>query len=638
MESNKKSDKSNKNKKDKATFGENIKYLFSGYKQIIKMSPQFLPFVFILAFINALQPMAILFFSAKILNELSGARELNNIIFYTSAAVILTFILSALKSVISAKQELNTGWFFTHTRIISLQAEKFATMDYPHTENSEIRNTLNDIETKMRGNGVGLMQLYWATQGIVQNILSFIFSILLLAGMFTSNKIYTKNFATSPTAMLILIAFIAAGLFTVLWYRRNEKAFMEKTLSQNAKGNSTAWYYMSYIKSDQAAKDVRLYNQKSALMDVFNKNYGIKNWIKFSFFISRLSGYSAAVMSLIGGAVYLLIGLRAIAGMYEIGSVVQYVGAVTALIGCISTLISELGRLYNNCVYIKPLVDYLNLPDILPKNTRRIEPENGHKYEFEFRNVSFKYPGSEKTEAFALKNLNLTIHSGQRLAVVGLNGSGKTTMIKLLCRLYDPDEGEILLDGINIKEYDYKSYYKLFSVVFQDFKLFPLQIGQNVAASLEPDEARVQTCIENAGFGGRLESLEKKLGTVLYKNFDEDGVEVSGGEAQKIALARALYKDAPIIVLDEPTAALDPISEYEVYTTFNKTIGNKTAVFISHRLSSCRFCHDIAVFEGGKLIQRGTHDNLLADISGRYHELWNAQAQHYENNKDIVRV
>jgi len=625
-------------KKDKPKFKDNIKYLVSGYGKIISMNPQFLPFAFILAFINALQPMAILFFSARILNELSGARELNNIIFYTSAAVALTFILSVIKSVISAKQELNNGFFMVFIQIMTAQAEKFATMDYAHTENSEIRNTLNDIETKTRGNGVGLMRLYHATQNIVQHIFSLIIASVLLVGMFTSNRIYTENFATSSVATIILIVFIAVSLFTVFLYQRKEKPFMETIFSQNAKGNSTAWYYMSYIKSDQAAKDIRLYNQKAALMDIFKKNYGINLWIKFHYFYGRLYGYSSAVMSLIGGATYLLIGLRALAGMYEIGSVVQYVGAVTALVGCFSTLVSDTWNLYNNCVYIKPLIDYLNLPDILPKNARPIEHESGQDYQFEFRNVSFKYPGNEKTDTFALKNLNLTIHSGQRLAVVGLNGSGKTTMIKLLCRLYDPDEGEILFNGINIKEYDYKSYYKLFSVVFQDFKLFPLQIGQNIAVSLKVDEARLMNCIESAGFSERLKSLEKKLDTVLYKNFDEDGVEVSGGEAQKIALARALYKDAPVIILDEPTAALDPISEYEIYTTFNKTIGNKTAVFISHRLSSCRFCHDIAVFEGGKLIQRGTHDELLADISGRYYELWTAQAQHYEENNEMVRV
>jgi ATP-binding cassette subfamily B protein len=215
------------------------------------------------------------------------------------------------------------------------------------------------------------------------------------------------------------------------------------------------------------------------------------------------------------------------------------------------------------------------------------------------------------------------------MAVVGPNGSGKMTMIKLLCRLYDPTEGEILLDGVNIKEYDYAQYTALFSVVFQDFKLFPLQLGANVAAGAEYDKVRVNACLDGAGFAERLEAMPDGLDTILYKSYDEDGTQVSGGEAQKIALARALYRDAPFVILDEPTAALDPIAEYEVYSTFEQTIGGKTAVFISHRLSSCRFCHDIAVFDGGRLIQRGGHDELLTAEDGLYRKLWDAQAQHY---------
>jgi ATP-binding cassette subfamily B protein len=220
------------------------------------------------------------------------------------------------------------------------------------------------------------------------------------------------------------------------------------------------------------------------------------------------------------------------------------------------------------------------------------------------------------------------------MAVVGMNGSGKTTMIKLLCRLYDPTEGEITLNGYDIKKYDYDEYMSIFSVVFQDFKLFSFPIGQNIAASTEYDEKKAEHCLNMAGFGGRLGNMPKRFDTSLYKDFEEDGVEISGGEAQKIAIARALYKDAPFIVLDEPTAALDPIAEFEVYSKFNEIVEDKTAIYISHRLSSCRFCDDIAVFHEGELIQRGSHDALIDDGGGKYHELWNAQAQYYAENKE----
>jgi len=209
------------------------------------------------------------------------------------------------------------------------------------------------------------------------------------------------------------------------------------------------------------------------------------------------------------------------------------------------------------------------------------------------------------------------------------NRSGKTTFIKLLCRLYDPTEGAILLNGIDIRKYRYHEYMDIFSVVFQDFKLLAFGLGENVATSIAYEEARVRDCLSGAGFDSGLSKFKDGLVTKLYKDFSEKGVDVSGGEAQKIALARVLYKDAAFIILDEPTAALDPIAEHEVYSRLNDITAGKTAVFISHRLSSCRFCQDIVVFGEGRLRQQGSHDALVADSAGKYFELWQAQAQYY---------
>ena len=225
--------------------------------------------------------------------------------------------------------------------------------------------------------------------------------------------------------------------------------------------------------------------------------------------------------------------------------------------------------------------------------------------------------------------MSIKFKIGERVAVVGMNGSGKTTFIKLMCRLYDPDEGEILLNGINIRKYNYDEYLSIFSIVFQDFKLFSFTLGQNVAASSAFDRTWVEECLNRAGFESRLRSMPQGVDACLYKDFAKDGIEVSGGEAQKIALARALYKNAPFIILDEPTAALDPVAEYEIYSSFNDIIKDKTAIFISHRLSSCRFCDKITVFHEGTIVQTGTHQELLSGGTGRYHELWNAQAQYY---------
>jgi ATP-binding cassette subfamily B protein len=281
----------------------------------------------------------------------------------------------------------------------------------------------------------------------------------------------------------------------------------------------------------------------------------------------------------------------------------------------------------------KEAIDFLRryVPNSTYQGSLTTEKRSDRKYEIEFKAVSFRYPG---TSTWALRHVSMKFDVGGRLAVVGENGSGKTTFIKLLCRLYDPDEGEIRLNGIDIRKYRYDNYLALFSVVFQDFQLLAQPLGANVAAAEDYDRERAARCLEKAGFGARLAELLNGLDTCLYRDFEEDGVEISGGEAQKIALARVLYQDAPFIVLDEPTAALDPEAEAEVYTKFNDIVEDKTAIYISHRLSSCRFCDQIAVFDGGQVVQQGSHDQLIRE-EGKYQSLWNAQAQYYQKAEEV---
>jgi ATP-binding cassette subfamily B protein len=339
-----------------------------------------------------------------------------------------------------------------------------------------------------------------------------------------------------------------------------------------------------------------------------------------------LDALASMVSQVFTAIIYVFVCLKAWGGAFGVGSVTQYIGAISALAGGIGGLIYSLGELRNNAPFLQTTFEFLDIPNSMYQVSLTTEKRSDKKYEIEFRNVGFKYPSSE---AWALRNISLKFNMGKRMAVVGQNGSGKTTLIKLLCRMYDPTEGEILLNGIDIRKYDYAQYMEIFSVVFPDFKLLSFGLGQNVAAAADYDSTKAEDCLIKSGFGERLAHMPKELQTYLYKEFEEDGVDVSGGEAQKIALARALYKDASFIVLDEPTAALDPIAESEVYSKMNEIVGGKTAVFISHRLSSCRFCDDIAVFDEGRLIQRGSHNDLIADERGKYYELWNAQAQYY---------
>ena len=246
----------------------------------------------------------------------------------------------------------------------------------------------------------------------------------------------------------------------------------------------------------------------------------------------------------------------------------------------------------------------------------------------ELENVKKVYPNG----TVALDGVDLKIEDGEFVFVVGASGAGKSTLMKLLMREELPTSGRIIVDGQdigNMKAKEVPKYRRGLGIVFQDFRLFAFTLGQNVAASSKYDEERVKLCLEQAGFGDRVAEMPDGIETYLYRDFDDSGVEISGGEAQKIAIARALYKDAPFIILDEPTAALDPLAEYEVYSKFNEIAGDRTSIYISHRLASCRFCDQIAVFDGGSVVQFGTHDELVADENGKYHELWHAQAQYY---------
>ncbi len=293
---------------------------------------------------------------------------------------------------------------------------------------------------------------------------------------------------------------------------------------------------------------------------------------------------------------------------------------------------------------------YLDLPNAMYHGTLAVEKREDIDYEIEFKDVGFCYP---RTQNWVLRHVNIKLNIGDKLAIVGENGSGKTTFIKLLCRLYDPTEGKILLNGIDITRYRYDEYLALFSVVFQDYSLFGFPLGENVAAGLSYDAVQARECLIRVGLGAKLAELEAgninhtdaeksemdtntekgnidALTMAVERNYDAEGIDFSGGELQKIALARALYKNAPFVVLDEPTAALDPLAEAEVYEMFNRVVEYKTSIFISHRLSSCRFCDKIAVFDHGQIVQHGSHKELVEDKDGKYYSLWRAQAQYYE--------
>ncbi len=342
--------------------------------------------------------------------------------------------------------------------------------------------------------------------------------------------------------------------------------------------------------------------------------------------LKLFSGVSSSLMNdLILMLAYCFVVIKAYSKAISIGLISQYIGAMRQINLSLKQMVEAMNEMLIFRSYLGFYADFMEKKNMLDTGSLPVEKRQDNEFEIEFHDVSFHYPNSDED---ILKHVSLKLDMKKRFAVVGRNGAGKTTFIKLLCRLYDVSEGMITLNGIDIRKYDYQEYMNLFAAVFQDFSLLAMSVRDNVAAGANADDERFWHVLDCAGIKDRIEQKPKGLDTLLYHEMGK-GEAVSGGEAQKLAIARALYKDAPFVILDEPTAALDPISEYEVYSSFDQMVQNKTSIYISHRMSSCRFCDDILVFDQGMLVQRGSHEALMEAETMPYAKLWNAQAKYY---------
>lgn len=421
------------------------------------------------------------------------------------------------------------------------------------------------------------------------------------------------------------LAVVGASVYAK-WYQKKESAAMNQMTQ--AEKNSRFWYMDeggSGAIGAQSLKDIFMYRAKKMIQKTIDiEREGVR---KNVFTIARINSAGGLGTGMIQGILlcvsYYCVLALAIAGTITVGMVLRYAQAIFQACMSVSASIRLAGEFRTDVGRIASTLEYLNLEAEKTKGDSFTEMTKGV---IEFRNVSFRYPG---TKELVLDHVSLKIEPSEKIAVVGKNGSGKTTLVKLLCRLYEPEEGEILWNGKNIREYDLKEWQKIFAIVFQDYSLLSLTLGQNVAASVQYEAERAKEVLQLAGFGERLNKLKKGLETVVYPEYEQDGVSFSGGEEQKIAIARAIYKGGQICILDEPTAALDPVSESRVYESFDEIVKGKTAVYISHRLSSCKFSDRIFVLDNGKIAESGTHEALLSQ-NGLYAQLWQAQAQYYK--------
>lgn len=573
------------------------------------------PFFFVLEFfrmvVEVLQPFVGIILLPKIVDEICGARNLRVLITLAVILIVsecvLTLFLEGFQTKLRKYQERMDNYFSMQIGIHSMG------LDFQLTENKEALDQLDRAKTGMTWYSGG-------AYGIAEQVFMFFGNVFKIAGFVT---IIAVN---APWMLLILMLYVVvSGIITAKTNRIELKAY-----NRLSKVNRLFGYFGWSIVDFRYGKDIRLYDAKDMMLERWEKNTEESNaaWKWQGDTGYKYRKYGVLARTLMSIAQYLYVGLLAVRRLISIGIFTQIIETVGALDATLNGLVWNVQELVKRCNYAYEYVLFMKYPEAMEKHQ---DPVKEGLHTIEFRDVCFAYPGTDK---LILDHVNIRIRPGEKLSVVGLNGAGKTTFIKLLCRLYDPTSGEILLDGKDIREYEYDAYMKQFAPVFQDFKLFGFTIGENILFQEETlrsgeETQKLERLMKLVEMDEFISKQEKGIDTTVFTVFDEEGIEPSGGEQQKIAIARALYKDAPVIILDEPTAALDPVAEYEIYRQFHTLVGEKTAIYISHRLSSCRFCDTIAVFADGKIQEYGSHDQLANIPNGIYAGMFEAQARYY---------
>ncbi len=549
--------------------------------------------------------------------QASGEGNILPLLYLTLGTSAAGFFLMWLNNFSNLKT--NLGFHHTRRMIVLERLQKVMDMEYESLETPEMLDRLQKAKRASSNEWQGVQGMMTYIQNMLLQFASVITAIVIMS--------------TFDPRIILVIAVLSGVQFIFFEYiRRKDKKEMWDAMAPHWR----KLQYMENVTTDFAfAKDIRLFSMKNFLsakqhevnaIELEHWKKSRQYWIYNSIFTHgiTLARDIITVLWLINGV---------ISDGMSIGDFTLYFASANTFSGAVGNILAAFMGIRERSAHTDDFRSFMDIPT--GKKGGKPVPKTD-KYTFVFENVSFKYKGQE---TYALKNVNLTLSAGEKLAVVGLNGAGKTTFIKLLLRLYDVTEGRILMNGTDIREFDREEYFRLFSPAFQDVVMFAQTMSENVSMSPaeKTDRAFAEKCLAYAGLSEKIDSLEKGTDTQILKVLYDDGIDLSGGEKQKLALARALYKNAPIIVLDEPTAALDALAEYRLYRSFNDMVGNKTAVYISHRLSSTRFCDRVAMFKAGEMVETGTHDELMA-LGGAYSEMFSVQAQYYVEDKDIFDI
>lgn len=559
-----------------------------------------------------------LFLPKTVVKQIISGVNVQTLIFTILTFSLTTTILQAVKNYIdSTAQSKRTG---LRVKVVGDILNKAITTDYANLEEKAFTDAKQKAQDQTNNNSTTTEQIYYCFANLGTNILGFIVYIILLVSV-------------NPIILLITTLTTLIGFFV----RKRANKWQYDHDNESAVFSKRLWYLSNLGSRNDMAKDIRLFAMVDWLRDVYNANlklaYDFNRRVQTKHLIADVADCIATFLR--EGIAYGYLLWQVLNFGLSVDNFVLLFAAIGGFSGWITGILNEYSALSMHSLNYCRVREFLEYPDKFShENGESITAIKNHMYKIELKNVSFKYPG---TEEYTLEKINLVLNAGEKLAVVGLNGAGKTTLVKLICGFYDPTEGQILLDGKDIRVFNRKEYYTLFTAVFQEFNILPLTIAENVTQAFEAEinKEKLQKCFALADIDKTINSLPQKENSLMLKQVNEEAVELSGGEIQRLMLARALYKDSPVLILDEPTAALDPIAESKLYEKYNELSKGKTAIYISHRLASTRFCDRIILLGEKTIIESGAHDELLKQ-GQKYAELFEIQSKYYKEEKEAM--
>ena len=552
-----------------------------------------------------------LFLTPSILRTVEISAPLTEVVLTILCFLGGAMLLSAVRSYIETSTVF--GRIEIRTNIMRRISTKAMTTSYPNIEDTDKLQKISYSYCTTGGNASATEAIWETLRGTVGHIIGFVIYLLMLT-------------LVDP----VLIVLTAATCIFEYFMSKHINDWWYKNRKEDERYASYLNYLMDKAKDTRYAKDIRLFGMRDWLGDIYDNTMAL-----YHKFLARGEKFSIRgdllriVLNLVrNGVAYGYLITLALQEGWAASEFLLYFSVVGEFTSWLSMLFGDFASLHGHSLNLSRLREMLEMDEPFKfEDGERLSVNKGGKYEFVFENVSFRYPGTDKD---IIKNLNLKINAGEKLAIVGLNGAGKTTLVKLMCGFLDPTEGTVFLNGEDIRKFNRRDYYKHFSAVFQDFSILSMTIAENITLKEDGiDFDRLADVIEKAGLTTKVNSLEKGYDTQIGRDLYEDGVMLSGGETQRMMLARALYKDAPVLVLDEPTAALDPIAESDLYSKYNEMTAGHTSVYISHRLASTRFCDRILYIEDGVIVEEGTHKDLMKK-GGKYRELFDIQSKFYK--------